>query len=99
MTAAHCTENMAASEVTVVVGEHDLSVDDDNARSVGVRAIHEHPEYVDWTDGNDFAILELMESLNFSMYVRPACLPTLDVPYAGVRGNLLMFHLFMIAGI
>ena len=87
MTAAHCTEYMDASELTVVVGEHDLSVDDDNGRSKGVKAIHQHPAYGDWSYGNDFAILELVENLNFSTYVRPACLPITDVPYAGVRGN------------
>ena len=90
MTAAHCTEYMAANELTVVVGEHDLSVDHDNARMVEVRTIHQHPGYDDWSDGMDFAIIELTESLNFSAYVRPACLPTMDDdPYAGVRGNKL----------
>ena len=39
MTAAHCTEYMDASELMVIVAEHDLSVDDDNARTVEVRDI------------------------------------------------------------
>ena len=89
MTAAHCTEGKDADELLVKVGEHDLAVDDDDARLVGVKTIHEHPGYDDWSAGMDFAILELRESLNFSTYVRPACLPTMDVPYAGVRGNLV----------
>ena len=37
MTAAHCTEYMDANELMVIVAEHDLSVDDDNARTVEVR--------------------------------------------------------------
>ena len=94
MTAAHCTEDMAAGELTVVVGEHDLSDDNDVARTVVVAAIHEHPDYVDAVDhGDDFAILELAENLNFSSHVRPACLPKVDdddVSFAGVRGNFVV---------
>ena len=89
MTAAHCTEYMDAGELIVVVGEHDLSVHDDNGRSVAVRAIHEHPHYDDGSFGYDFAILELVEELNFSSNVRPACLPTEEAPYIGVRGTFL----------
>lgn len=88
MTAAHCTEDMAASELKVVVGEHDLSDENDVARTVVVAAIHEHPDYDDWSIGYDFAILELAENLNFSSHVRPACLPKVDADasYAGARG-------------
>ena len=88
MTAAHCTEDMAASELTVVVGEHDLSDENDVARTVVVAAIHEHPDYDDWSFGYDFAILELVEELNFSSTVRPACLPTEEAPYTGARGAI-----------
>ena len=88
MTAAHCTEHVDAEELLVVVGEHDLSVHDDNGRAMAVRAIHEHPDYDDWSFGYDFALLELMETLNFSSNVRSACLPTEEAPYIGVRGAI-----------
>ena len=95
MTAAHCTEFVDSEELLVVVGEHDLSVHDDNGRSVAVRAIHEHPDYDDWSIGYDFAILELAENLNFSSHVRPACLPKVDADasYAGARGNFVVVGL------
>ena len=89
MTAAHCTEHVDAEELLVVVGEHDLSVHDDNGRAMAVRAIHEHPDYDDWSFGYDFALLELVETLNFSSNVRSACLPTEEAPYTGVRGAIL----------
>ena len=44
ITAAHCTVGKTATEFEVLVGEHDLTVDDGQER-LAICSIVEHPEY------------------------------------------------------
>ena len=71
------------------MGEHTLNNgNNDGAKVIGVREIHEHPDYNSKTTNYDFAILELEKELDFSESVRPACLPqNSSNTYAGSDGK------------
>ncbi len=59
LTAAHCTEGIAAADIEVVVGRHDRR-DTDEGEEIGVTAKYEHPDYgtpTQWS--NDFSLLAL----------------------------------------
>jgi len=76
LTAAHCTEGRSASNIDVVVGDHDWSVADLEKR-VSVCNIIKHPFY----DGSssidyDYSLLILCSPLTFKREVQPVCLPT-----------------------
>ena len=64
LTAAHCVEEdgdvLPADEIRVLVGDHDRHAED--ARWIGVRAVHAHEDYEkDRALENDIALLELAE--------------------------------------
>merc|ERR1719443_1641074 len=78
VSAAHCTVIWdSPSEVIVVAGEHDRSVDEGTEQTVSVvkLTVHEHygsPKNFE----NDIAIWELGEALTFNEYVSAVTLPT-----------------------
>ena len=70
------------------MGEHDLSANNDGAKAVKVKKIHQHKSYSSSTLDYDFSILELEVDLEFSESVRPACLPEIDTnDYVGLDGK------------
>ena len=77
------------------VGEHDLSTNNDDAKLIKVKKIHNHPNYNNPVSlNNDFSILELDEDLTFSESVRPACLPQSDAStYAELDGKSTVCYL------
>ena len=79
------------------VGEHDLSTNNDDAKLIKVKKIHNHPNYNNpVSENNDFSILELDEDLTFSESVRPACLPQSDAStYAELDGKSTVCYLFI----
>merc|ERR1712112_496303 len=82
LTAAHCTDGDTASNVKVLLGEHNITDSDFNR--VDVAQIINHPNYIRRTLDNDYAILRLANPVAFTNKVSPACLPAdLDVTYAG----------------
>ena len=77
------------------VGEHDLSTNNDDAKLIKVKKIHNHPNYTP-SPNNDFSILELDEDLTFSESVRPACLTQSDAStYAELDGKSTVCYLFI----
>ena len=84
MTAAHCTN--ALDPFDVLVGEHNTNKTDDQAQVIQVKKFYQHSDYNQTTLNMDFALLELQQDLNFSSYVRPACLPQdASKDYTGVK--------------
>ena len=61
MTAAHCTENIAASKMKVLVHRHKISKDGEHecAETVKIAQKFAHPDYNDNTLKNDIALLRL----------------------------------------
>ncbi|XP_013167820.1 PREDICTED: serine protease gd-like isoform X5 [Papilio xuthus] len=80
ITAAHCVTRKSSSRVvnkntlTVYLGKHNLRT---SVRGVQIRLVDEitvHPEYNASSFSHDLAILRLIEPVQYTDYVRPACL-------------------------
>jgi len=78
VTAAHCPRGVNISDMVVIVGDHDTSVDDGEERLAVCGKII-HPDY-DGHVENDISILTLCSPLTFRREVAPVCLPTLPGP-------------------
>jgi secreted trypsin-like serine protease len=82
MTAAHCTEGQSASNIRILLGEHDIS--DNQFTRVDVAEIIQDPNFNSATLNSDFSILRLASPVTFTSAVSPACLPAdLTETYAG----------------
>ncbi|XP_047520561.1 venom serine protease-like [Pieris napi] len=77
VTAAHCIVGKIASNLGVVVGEHDVSRGDDSpsTRGYAVAGFRTHPYYNSSTYDYDVGLLSLTEDIQFSENVMPVCLP------------------------
>lgn len=77
LSAAHCFLERPLFETGLVVGEHNVTSGTDTSYA----SIHRledviiHPEYNSRVQQNDIAIIKTYESIKFSMYVGPVCLP------------------------
>ena len=81
LTAAHCTVGMTASELEVLVGDHDYSTDTETqSLRMKVSDIINHWDYDSSTTNKDFALIKLEYPIDFEAYphIRPACLPEND---------------------
>lgn len=72
LTAAHCVDEVTASQVTVVLGEHHLSQTDGAEQSRGVSTIVLHPNYTVTNQAPyyDFALLRLSQPVQLNDRVR-----------------------------
>merc|ERR1719412_3348416 len=87
LTAAHCTDGAAASNIRVLLGEHNIA--DSVFNRVDVAEIINHPDYDSRTTDNDYAILRLSQAVPFTNEVAPACLPAdTGATYAGVLATV-----------
>ncbi|GLV36463.1 uncharacterized protein CBL_08040 [Carabus blaptoides fortunei] len=79
MSAAHCFRNLAAPQVGLLVGEHDISTGTETnaTRLYTVQQIRKHENYNpnNGDSPNDIALIKTMDTIVFSMNVGPACLP------------------------
>jgi len=83
LTAAHCTDGLAASQITVRLGEHRISTTGETqvvTRSVSRKI--EHPNYSDSNLVNDIALLRLSSPVTVSATVLPVCMPPKNPTYA-----------------
>jgi len=81
LTAAHCTDGMAASGLEVLVAEHDYSTESETqSLRIKVSEIINHLDYDSMTTDSDFALVKLEYAIDFEAYphIRPACLPQSD---------------------
>ncbi|XP_065209905.1 uncharacterized protein LOC135838202 [Planococcus citri] len=79
MSAAHCSSTVAVGPARwVLLGDLTLSSTTDDARPKVYRIvkIHDHPNYKAPSVYNDISLFELNTTVEFSPYVRPACLYT-----------------------
>ena len=84
LTAAHCTEGQAASNLQVIVGEHDLNSDTDGvAHDVACKS--DHSQYNSQTYDYDYSVLTLSKPVDIvdaTSNARAACLPATADDYA-----------------
>lgn len=75
----------------VKLGSHNLSIDDEEGRFVrGVKtiAIHEKWNPLETPFGGDITVLELHSEITFNNYVRPVCLPEIELKGSNTKGFL-----------
>ncbi|XP_015278813.1 PREDICTED: mast cell protease 1A-like [Gekko japonicus] len=80
MTAAHCM-----SDMTVILGAHDIYDYEKSQQVLGVESYHMHPEYDPFSTSNDILLLKLTSKATLNKYVQTVPLPrsSSDLP-AGV---------------
>ncbi|XP_069505706.1 transmembrane protease serine 9 [Ambystoma mexicanum] len=76
VSAAHCFNHTKLDYVSAHIGTTSLSGADSSAVKVGVKRVIQHPYYNPSTLDFDVAVLELRNSLAFSKYIQPLCLPS-----------------------
>ena len=89
------TQPRPANDVSVRIGEHDLSTTGETTlpeKTIAVTAIKNHESYSAATTSNDITVLELSEAVDLNVYT-PACMAlttdttTFDGKTAHVRNN------------
>lgn len=74
LTAAHCTQGKRPSRIKVIVGENNIT--DQEQIKLEVAEVLIHPLYNNSTFNNDFSILRLASPLSYSSRISPVCLPS-----------------------
>ena len=86
VTAAHCTDGMAADSLSVQVGDTSLDTSfEAMSFTIAVSAIKQHPDYDPSTTANDISVLELATPVSLTDYpnIKPACLPAEGAQFPG----------------
>lgn len=66
--------------MVIRLGEYDLFEDDETKyQDIFVKTIETHESYDPSTKQNDIALVKLERSVEYNQYVRPLCLPNIDV--------------------
>ena len=87
LTAAHCTDGLAASYMQVLLGDLRIGIADAGEQRYSVQQIIKHPQYVDAIQsGWDYALLKVDRQITYSSTVSPICLAQAGQTYAGVAG-------------
>jgi len=79
LTAAHCTKGESASGIQALLGEHDYSTTSETTMvRMAISKIINHPDYQHSTTNDDFSLLKMKKTIDFSKYahIRPICIPT-----------------------
>lgn len=81
LTAAHCiSADLTPNDLTVVLGDFDVSTIGSNEKQMSVKAIIKHPSYNSDTMSHDFALIELMEAAPLDgKCIGVACLPSAPI--------------------
>ncbi|KAK7084305.1 Transmembrane protease serine 6 [Halocaridina rubra] len=76
LTAAHCIEGMNANDLTIRLGEHQLSTSRETSHVTrSVSRIIGHSQYSPGDELNDIALLKLSSPVKVSSSVLPVCMP------------------------
>uniref|UniRef100_A0A673KFM6 Zgc:112038 n=1 Tax=Sinocyclocheilus rhinocerous TaxID=307959 RepID=A0A673KFM6_9TELE len=83
LSAAHCFQNTAASNVKIYLGHHLQTGSNPNEISRIVTRLITHPSYSTTTKNNDIALLQLSSSVTFTDYIKPVCLAAAGSVFGG----------------
>ena len=73
-------ERHKASQLRVIVGEHNLTLDEGTESTRMIDGIFIHPDYtIGREHDNDFALVKLKNSIEFRHEVAPVCLPETEI--------------------
>jgi secreted trypsin-like serine protease len=82
MTAAHCTDGDSASDLYLVVGEHDRQVNEGTEVTMRAEVLRQHGSYNPFTLNNDISVIQTRGSITLTENVAAACPPSTST-YAG----------------
>jgi hypothetical protein len=85
LTAAHCVSGRSASDLTVVLGDHQRSVSEGTEQTLAVSRVIVHPSYNASTLHNDLALLELASPATLTSRVATVELGSLPLPGVMLR--------------
>ena len=86
ITAAHCTDGQAASNMYVRVGDTTFDMTTEApAVTIAVATVKQHSSYNPNTLANDIAVLELAQAVSLTQFpnIKPACLPAQGAVFPG----------------
>lgn len=89
MTAAHCTSDGGKAPDVIRLSEHQFSQPNNKFEQFQIAQIIRHPDYKLPALYNDIALMELRGTVEFKLYLRPACLwqlPTINETMATATG-------------
>lgn len=72
LTAAHC---LSKNYLPIVVQLGDIVLDSFRGKTYKIKHITTHPDYNNERKHHDIGLIQLMEDVEFSQYIKPACLP------------------------
>lgn len=80
LTAAHCVEGKTIEAIRVRLGEYDfLAQNETESLDSNVAEIKIHRDYDPATQQHDIALLKLNRTIKYSQFIRPVCLPTVQI--------------------
>eukprot|EP00092_Neocalanus_flemingeri_P050258 GFUD01058038.1.p1 GENE.GFUD01058038.1~~GFUD01058038.1.p1 ORF type:complete len:320 (-),score=88.45 GFUD01058038.1:258-1112(-) len=85
VTASHCLLTSVASELRIILGDHDTAVTTESViprKTVLVSKIITHEDYDDDSKSNDIALLQLAEAVDLNVYT-PACVAKTGDSFVG----------------
>eukprot|EP00094_Tigriopus_californicus_P011179 TCALIF_10788-PA protein Name:"Similar to OVCH2 Ovochymase-2 (Bufo japonicus)" AED:0.11 eAED:0.11 QI:0/0.6/0.16/0.83/1/1/6/0/354 len=88
LTAAHCVQFQATTELFVGIGDYDRNSEDPGEVLSAVVRIHTHPNFSTLTFESDLALLELAQHIRFDRYKQPAVLARPGTHVTGLRFNV-----------
>ncbi|KAI4499081.1 hypothetical protein M0802_005947 [Mischocyttarus mexicanus] len=100
LTAGHCVKWTKVKDLTVGLGIHDVS-DQDDGYVVAIRKTILHENFTSKAiyDTNDIALIKLQEPVEYEDHVQPICLPDKDVDYSGKTAKVTGWGTFSVNGI
>merc|ERR1719206_320896 len=89
ITAAHCLPTATRDTIAVMIGDHDINVNEPSQNAYAVSDIFNHPDYDDVTQANDISVLRLSSMVDI-MTFSPACFPQFPngTSLAGKNGTI-----------
>nr|ATU82485.1 venom S1 protease with CUB domain 7 [Lethocerus distinctifemur] len=91
LTCAHCVYKRKSQRITVTVGDHDWTKDNETNYTKSIDVIHMelHSGYAGNEPNFDIAILVLLEKIEFNRFVGPACLPNRQLHLEGEQVKVI----------
>lgn len=89
LTAAQCFINFNKDQLQAVIGDYDISTEDETARElIGLDSVFMHPDYNATTGENDIALVKLKTPVDLNKHT-PVCLPAQGTDFTGEQATVL----------
>uniref|UniRef100_T1KUT5 Peptidase S1 domain-containing protein n=1 Tax=Tetranychus urticae TaxID=32264 RepID=T1KUT5_TETUR len=90
ITAAHCVENVAPTDLLLRLGEYDISHEDEPFGHIErrVQIIAPHPKFDPRTFEYDLALLRFYEPITFRKNILPICIPEGNKSFVGRKATV-----------